>query len=399
VEHTDVVVIGAGLIGSSIAWRLAQRGRKVILLDRGAPGGEASSAGAGLLQPEAGREAGPQLLGLWVKSLGQYQAFVDEVRETCGAAFEYRTCGRLAVAIDDEGEAKLKAKLAAQRAARIECEWLLGDEIRHIEPHLTPEARCGIHFPRAALVDNQRMAPTLATVAALAGVDVRAYEPVSTVAIDSGRVAGVVTARGRIAADVVVIAAGAWSSQLDPASTETERLERETSDHGSSGPTASPLVRPAKGEIIALWSRTRPIERAIFLDDGSISARSDGRVIVGGTVLDAGFDRDLTAGGVAQLIADACKIVPSLASARFLEAWTGLRPRTPDDQPIVGADPIAGLFWATGHFKTGILAAPATADVVTALVEGRQPPVTVDSLSPRRFERQSPVISGKSRLE
>jgi glycine oxidase len=396
VERTDIVVIGAGLIGSSIAWRLAQRGKKVILLDRGVPGGEASSAGAGLLQPEAGREAGPQLLGLWVKSLAQYPAFVGEIRETCGAAFEYRVCGRLAVAIDDVGEARLRAKLAAQRAARIECEWLPGEEIRRIEPHLTPEARCGIHFPQAALVDNQRLAPAVASAAALAGVDVRAYEPVTTVAIGSDRVAGVVTTRSRIAADVVVIAAGAWSSQLDPAGKETERPEGEISDHVLAGQAAPPLVRPAKGEIIALWSRTRPIERAIFLDDGSISARSDGRVIVGGTVLDAGFDRDLTAGGVAQLIADACKIVPSLTSARFLEAWTGLRPRTLDDQPIIGADPITGLFWATGHYKTGILAAPATADVVTALVEGREPPVPVDTLSPQRFERQPPVISGKS---
>jgi glycine oxidase len=158
------------------------------------------------------------------------------------------------------------------------------------------------------------------------------------------------------------------------------------SPRGATGEGSTALVRPAKGEIIALWTRTRPIERIIALGDGSMSARSDGRVIVGGTVLDAGFDRELTAGGVAKLIADACRAVPSLASARFHEAWTGLRPRTLDDQPIIGVDRMSGLFWATGHFKTGILATPATADVVTALVSGQPPAVPVDALSPRRFE-------------
>jgi glycine oxidase len=369
-DRAQVVVVGAGLIGSSIAWRLAQAGNKVILLDRGVPGGEASSAAAGLLQPEAGREAGPQLLALWLKSLDAYGAFVDEVREVTGAAIEYRVCGRLALALDDDGEASLRLRYAAQCAAGVECAWLTGDDARRMEPGLTPETRSAIHFPRHALVDNQRLAPAVAAAAALAGVEVRAHEPAHAIATASGRVDGVETPRGRIAADAVVLAGGAWSAQVVP------------TDRGQ-----APTVRPAKGEIIALWTRTRPVESSISLSAGSISARSDGRVIVGATVLDAGFDKELTAGGVAQMIAAACKIVPSLASARFLDAWTGLRPRTPDDQPIIGADPVAGLYWATGHFKMGILSTPATAEVVAALVQGRPPSLAVDTLSPRRFER------------
>jgi glycine oxidase len=396
VDQTNVVVIGAGLIGSSIAWRLAQSGTRVVLLDRGVPGAEASSAAAGCLQPEAGREAGPQLLALWSKSLELYRAFVDEVRETTGAAVEYRVCGRLVIADDDETEASLRARLDAQRAAGIACQWLSGDETRRMEPGLTTDARCAIHFPQHALVDNQRLAPAVASAAAQAGVEVRAHEAALGIATASGRVEGVETSRGRISADVVVVAAGSWSSQLTPTSRGDvvwEGGKPYRYEYGSSpqrpatGEDSTALVHPAKGEIIALWTRTRPIERIIAVGDGSLSARSDGRVIVGGTVLDAGFDRELTAGGVAHLIASACRAVPSLASARFHEAWTGLRPRTLDDQPIIGADRTAGLFWATGHFKTGILATPATADVVAALINGQTPPVPVGALSPRRFER------------
>jgi glycine oxidase len=366
-----------------------------MLLDRGVPGGEASSAAAGLLQPEAGREAGPQLLALWRKSLDDYGAFVDEVRETTGAAIEYRICGRLALAVDDESEAALRARYDAQRTADVECAWLTGDEARRMEPALTPEARFAIHFPGHALVDNQRLAPAVATAAALAGVQVRAHEPVHLIATTGGRIDGVETLRGRIAADAVVLAAGSWSAQLAPTgggNVSWQGGKPYLYQYGSPSGTRTtaaergPIVRPAKGEIIALWTRTRPVEASISLSAGSISARSDGRVIVGATVLDAGFDKELTAGGVAQMIAAACKIVPSLATARFLDAWTGLRPRTPDDQPIIGADRAAGLYWATGHFKMGILSTPATAEIVAALVEGREPPLPVDTLSPRRFE-------------
>src|SRR5205814_6270684 len=126
-------------------------------------------------------------------------------------------------------------------------------------------------------------------------------------------------------------------------------------------------------------------ERIISSPAASISARSDGRIVVGATVREAGFDKVLTADGVSRMIAAATEAVPALREARFLEAWTGLRPRTPDDQPIIGADELPGLFWATGHFKMGILSAPATADVVVDLILGKTPTVPVDQLSPRRF--------------
>jgi glycine oxidase len=365
-ERADVVVVGAGLIGSAIAWRLAQAGRKVILLDRGQPGAEASTAAAGLLQPEAGREAGPQLLQLWLRSLEQYGRFVGELRETTGAAFEYRVSGRLVLALTEAEEASLQQRFRNQQAASVRCELLSGEAARKLEPAITAATRAALYFPQHGLVDNQRMSPLVTTAAALAGAQVRVDEPVLRFAETAGRVDGVATTRGQIAADVVVNAAGSWSSLL--------------------AGSAKPVVAPAKGEMIALAARTRPFESQVSTAEGSVSARADGRILVGATVRDAGFSKELSADGVARMLAAAVHAIPGLAQARFLDAWTGLRPRTPDDQPIIGPDRRDGLFWATGHFQMGILSAPATADVVVALIDGKHPPVPVGDLSPRRFD-------------
>lgn len=379
-ERTDVIVIGAGLIGCSIAWRLALTGRKVVLLDRGEPGGEASSAAAGLLQPEAGREAGPPLLALWLDSLARYPSFVAEVREATGAAFDFRVRGRLVVALDEAEEAELRERAREQDRAGIPYQWLDAAEIRRLEAAVTPAARAALYYPQHGLVDNARLTSAVASAAALAGVDVRPYEPAIEVVTSQGRVAGVATSRDRYAADAVVNCAGSWAAALRPG----ERFPRAAA-RSAENAESSPLVRPAKGEIIALHSSVRPIEAVVSIGSGSVSARSDGRVIVGATVRDAGFDKRLSADGVDRMLRAAFTAIPALREARFLEGWTGLRPRTPDQQPIIGPDAVSGFFWATGHFKMGILSAPTTAEVVAALIDGRRPPVPVDQLGPDRF--------------
>lgn len=372
-HQSDVIVIGAGIMGCSIAWRLAREGRRVVLLDRGEPGGEASSAAAGLLQPEAGREAGPQLLALWRHSLASYPAFIAEVRDATQAAFDFRICGRLVVALSEAEEDGLRSRARAQAEAGIPCEWLDAARVRDLEPNVSPSARAALYFPEHGLVDNARLTRALASAVVRSGGVVRPYEPAVKIAVASGRAVGVETPSERYAADIVVNAAGAWSADLTPPV--------------ASAPERSPMVRPAGGEIIALETSVRPVERVVSITSGSVSARSDGRVVVGATIAHAGFDKRLTAGGVAAMLACAVDAVPTLRDARFLDAWTGLRPRTPDQQPIIGPDPIAGLFWATGHYKMGILSAPATAEVVANLIEGRRPPVAVDQLGPERFDR------------
>lgn len=390
-ERADVVVVGAGLIGSSIAWRLAQAGRRVVLLDRGEPGAEASAAGAGLLQPEAGREATPETLRLWLESLAMYESFVREVWETTRAAFEFRVSGRLVLALDEAQEAGLRERARAQAEAGITFEWLAGDAARRLEPSLTPDVRAALYYPQHGLVDNRRMVGALAHAAATAGADVRSYEPAIEISLNGGRVDGVATPGGRIAADVVVNAAGCWAGLIAPA--RPVRAENETARLAPSGGASAedaagkPIVGPAKGEIIALEARPRRIERVISTEGASISARGDGRIVVGATVIHGSFRKEVTANGVARMLEAATRAVPSLRDARFVEAWTGLRPHSLDDQPIIGADRIDGLYWATGHFKMGILSTPATADVVSSLIEGRSARLAISSLSPRRFER------------
>lgn len=386
-EHVDVVVIGAGLIGSAIAWRLGQAGYPVVLLDRGEPGSEASSAGAGLLQPEAGREASPETLGLWLDSLAHYGPFVQEVQEQSGEVFEYRVTGRLVLGFDEAQEAQLRRRAQAQEQAGISCQWLSGDQARQVEPQISPATRAALYFPQHGLVDNRRLNHALVHAATRAGVEVRPYEPVWAIATRSGRVEGVQTLHQRLAADVVVNAAGAWSA-LIPRSSESPIQPASTTGLGDRAPGQRPLlVGPAKGEIIALETRTRPIERVISVPGGSISARDDGRIIIGATIVDGSFDKQVTATGVARMLSVATTAIPSLAEARFLAAWAGLRPHAPDDQPIIGADQLAGLYWATGHYTMGILSTPATADALVSLIEGRPTRVPIDALSPRRFER------------
>lgn len=369
-EHLDIAVIGGGLIGNAIAWRLARPGRAVAIFERGEPGVEASWAAAGLLQPEAGREAGPQLLGLWLASLKQYAAFVSEVREATKVMVEHRACGRLVVALNEGEEAALRARLNEQQAAGLACEWVSGDEAQRMEPALTREARAALYFPDHGLVDNRQLTSTVLQAAQQAGVQLHAYEAVVAIETRAGRVSGIRTTAGSYTADLVINAAGSWAAGLAPDLT---------------GRPASPIVRPAKGEIIALQAQPRPIERVISISGGSVSARADGRLVVGATIKDAGFDRAITADGVARMLRTAVTAVPALREARFLEAWTGLRPRTPDSQPILGADVIEGLLWATGHYKMGILAAPATASIIADLVDGRAPAIPIDDLNPRRF--------------
>lgn len=379
-ERTDVVVIGAGIMGCAIAEGLARGGRRVVLLDRGEPGGEASSAAAGLLQPEAGREAGPQLLALWLHSLNKYPDFVANVRETTQAAFDFRICGRLVVALTEAEEGALRQRAADQDAAGIPYQWLDAVDLRSLEPALTPAARAALYYPRHGLVDNARLTAALASAAARCGVLVRAYEPALGIHAHAGRIAGVETPRERYAADVVINCAGAWAATFAP----TNDLPRGTTT-ASEDAARLPIVRPAKGEIISLLTRVRPVERVVSISSASISARSDGRVIVGATVRDMGYDKTLSADGVARMLDAAFTAVPALREARFQDAWTGLRPKTPDDEPIIGPDELPGLFWATGHYKMGILSAPATAEIVVAQVEGREPPVAVDQLGPGRF--------------
>jgi glycine oxidase len=366
VERTDIVVIGAGVIGSAIAWRLAQRGSSVILLDRGEPGTEASWAAAGVLIPSAGEVASP-LFQLYRASHAAYPGFVEEVRQSSGAAFEYRACGHLVLAFDDAEAELLTRRATYQHVADFPAELLTPEEARRLEPAINPALRCALRYPTHSLVDNRALGPALVRAAARAGARVRDHEGARALVVNGGRVVGVETSRSTIAADVVVNAAGCWSSELTP--------------------WLPGAVTAAKGEIIAFRTWRRPVDHIVSVNAGtaSVSTRADGRTLAHATHFNGIFDKDVRGSSIRTLLGVADRAVPGLSEAPFHSAWAGLRPLSADGLPLLGADVHDGLIWASGHHGNGILATPITAQIIAALIHGEPPPVASEAFSPQRF--------------
>jgi glycine oxidase len=361
-----VVVIGGGIIGCSIAWRLAQTGRRVAVVERGRVAGEASSAAGGILMPIAHPDLSPQLLSLYLRSLADYPRFVAEVREATGQPFEFRITGRLEVGLNEDEVARLRTIYAYQEPADIRAQWLNRQEAREIEPLLTPEVQAAVLYPDHGVVDNGRLTRAIATALRDIGGDVFESRLVTGLAVANGEVSGVETPTGRVSAPLVVNCAGSWSGLVDP--------------------RASAPVRPAKGEMLAVDLGGVTMRCQVGGIGGSASSRIDGRTFVAATRYDAGFDKDVVAGSIFGLFQRSVRLVPRLAEARFLETWAGLRPACPDSLPIIGFDPeIGGLLWATGHLGMGILSAPTTATAVVDLVESGRSRVPIDQFGIERF--------------
>ncbi len=365
--HTaDVVVVGAGAIGCAIARRLAKARRRVIVLDRGQPGREASSAAAGLLCAQGEGHEGP-FLDLCLRSRAQFPALVEELEAETGMDVGYSACGILEVALSEDEDRRLAARAAEQAARRLSVERLDGASVRRLEPGLSPSARGGLLFAEEAAVDTGRFALALARAAAAAGALLLPETPVARILAEGERIQGVRLASGEeIHAEVVVNAAGAWA--------------------GFGGDLPIPLpVRPAKGQMLALEAPPLAFRRPVLGAKTYLVPRPEGRLLVGATVEDAGFDKSVTAEGALSLLAGAIAIAPGLRGARLVETWAGLRPRTPDGWPVLGEAGVPGLYAAAGHFRNGILLAPVTAEILAGLIlEGRSP-VSIGAFRADRF--------------
>ena len=347
-----VVVIGGGVIGCAVAWRLASGGARVILLERDEPGAHASSAAAGMLSPlKEADEPGP-FLDLGIRSLERYPEFVRAVESASRMSVGYRQEGRLDVAFDDEGAETLRRQHGLQRDAGYESRLLEPAELRRLEPGLAPDARLGLATPHDHQVDSQRLVRALWIAARQEGVDVRDHTPAATVMLDDDgrRVRGVSTSAGEaIEADGVVVAAGPWSGGL-----------------GLRRPVP---VRPVRGQIVVLRAVPQPVRRVTWGPGCYLVPRPDGRLLVGATMEEAGYEPRVTADAVRALLDRAIRVLPALGQAAVEGFQVGLRPAMPDGHPVIGADPdTAGLAFATGHFRNGILLAPETAERVAAAV-------------------------------
>jgi glycine oxidase len=362
----DVVVIGAGVQGSSVALRLAQAGRRVVVLERAVPGAEASSAAGGILSPGVeAAEPGP-FYTLCRASLARYPAFAREVESLSGVALSYRTLGTLEIALDDD-----HAKILAARAEKIlrhglPVEVLDGAAVHRLEPGVSPEARGALFFADEATLDPRLLARALYVAASRAGASFVTGQ-VRRIVTEGGRAAGVEHESGRIEAEAVVLAAGSWSMQVE----------------GNGLPPGS--VRPVRGQIAVLDTRPPLLARAIFSGHGYVVPRPDGRILVGSTMEEVGFEKAVTAAGLRHVLDVAMGIAPALGRAPVVETWSNFRPASPDGEPILGPGTVPGLHYATGHTRNGILLTPVTADAIAATVLGRPPPVDLAPFSPARL--------------
>lgn len=364
----DLVVVGGGLIGCAVAWETARRGLAVTVIERERPGAGASGAAAGMLSPLPETPAADPLHELAEASFDLFADFVAELQDLTGFDVGHRTDGKLHIALDRAGEAALRDSLGWRAELGHPAEWLEPGEILRLEPALTPDLRGGIFDPRDHQVENRLLTRAAWAAAAAAGVEMRTGEVVAGISVESGRVTGVRLATGGVLhAGSVLIAAGAWSGTL-------EGLPR-------------PLpVRPVRGQIVVLESVPPALRRMVGTDRAYLVPRSDGRLLVGATTEEAGFDLRATAGGAGELLAAAIEVIPGLADAGVVELRVGLRPGTADGLPILGADPECdGLYYAAGHFRNGILLAPITARLLAESITGGRTSHSLAPFAPGRF--------------
>lgn len=361
----QVIVAGAGVVGCAVAYELALRGAQVRVIDPRGRGQGATRASAGILAPYIEGHSNI-LLRLGVCSLDQYDGFVAQVSRDAGRGVEYRRNGTLQVAFDDIEMRDLEQQRRALADAGVAHSFVDGPDARRLEPNLADGVRAALLLPQHGYVQAAGLVSALADAATRRGATL-AVGQVQAVEEHGGSLS-VATADDRIAADAVVIAAGTWSGGI-PAR-----------------PVPGAPVRPVRGQLLQL-RRDQPTVSAVVWGSGCyVVPWQDGSVLVGATVEDVGFDESVTADGVAHLLQKAGQIVPALRSAAFIEARAGLRPASLDELPIIGASTaVRGVYYATAHYRNGVLLAPLTATLIADLVlDGHQRP-ELELVRPDRF--------------
>jgi glycine oxidase len=376
--RADVAVVGAGVIGLASAWRLAQAGMAVVVIDP-APGSGASGVAAGMLAPVTEARLGEEaLLALNHASWARWPAFAAEVEAAGGRPVGYRADGTLMVALDADDRALLDDLAGRHRAMGLAVEALRGREARALEPGLAPGVRAGLLAADERSVDPAALVEALRAASEAAGVTVVARPVARIVTTPAGdRVTGVALDGGDgagVEAATVLLAAGAWSASVAG-----------VPDH------VRPPVRPIRGQVLTLRQPAgdpliaRTVRGIVRGSSIYLVPRDDGRVVIGATVEERGFDTTPTAGGAYELLRDALAIVPGLDDAELVAVRAGLRPGSPDDLPMIGPSGVEGLVVATGHHRNGILLTPVTAEAVAALLTGGAVPAEAAACDPRRF--------------
>lgn len=374
----DVAVVGGGIIGGAIAFELARNNLRVVLLDRQAPGQEASWAAAGMLAPAPDSPDAIPLVPLGRASLDLYPEFIAAVEDASGREAGVRREGTLEVLFGGDAERELSTLVAVHHGLGLPTEALRLEEAHEFEPALSPEARAVALLPYEASVDNRALTGVVLEAAAREGAEICAGVEVKSLVQEKGRCSGVIAGAERIAAGNVVLAAGCWSGGLE-------------------GAARYAPTRPVRGQMLAVRAAGVQLTRVLRSERGYIVPRDTNRpqkLVIGSTVEHAGYEKRVTPGGMESILSAALELVPGLAGAEILETWSGLRPDTPDHLPVLGPTDVEGLVIATGHFRNGILLAPVTARLIREWLTERRTSIAWETFSPLRFleaKRQSAV--------
>jgi len=394
-ERADVAIVGGGVAGLAAARELARRGLAVVVIESApACGAGASGAAAGMLAPQAEADRADDLFELLCASREMYPDFAAALTEETGIDVELDRTGTLYLAFSEEDAGEVERRFAWQSRAGLAVERVSTAEVRRLEPQVSPHVRAALRFPRDWQVENRLLVRALRASAEGSGARVASgTEALGLHVSPDGRARGLLTARGTLWADAVVLAAGAWSSRLrklpDPcASTQTAGTALDD----------DPRVEPVRGQVLCFRgheSRAPLVRHVVYSPRGYLVPRRDGRLLAGSTTERAGFDCRVTEEGARFVRALAAEITPGVASLTQAEAWAGLRPRAADGLPVLGesAD-VRRLFYATGYYRNGILLAPAAGRVVADLVTTGATtllPRTISNFSPARFR---PALAG-----
>lgn len=366
---TDVVIIGGGVIGCAIAYYLRKSGVEVAVFDRGEIGAEASSAAAGLLAP-LGSLSGPgPFADLLLASFALFPALVPELEDASGINMEYEQTGALRVVRNAKNVPNLRKRMKAWQPLGLQMYWLTGDEARQREPLLTPDVCAAIYAPEESQIRAPHIVKAFSLAAVNTGATVYNHREITGIQSRNAKVTGVYTSQGeQFACNHLVIAAGAWAARC------SEWLNVDLP------------VTPQRGQILTLQQPSIHLRHIIFGEAAYLTPKRGNTVIVGATKEEVGFDKKLTAGGISWLLNTAIRLAPALESSPLDQMWAGLRPRTPDNQPIVGQAPgWDNVALAVGHGSVGIMLSAITGKTIAELVIKRKVPQIVHPFSLTRF--------------
>ncbi len=367
-ENADVIVIGGGVIGLSIARELVLRGvPEVMLIERSRLGAEASSAAGGILAPQVESDHSDEFFRLACASRDMYPEFAAALREETGLDVELDKTGTLYLGLTAQDEEEMRSRYEWQTSEGLCVERLTGDEARRLETSLSENIICALRFPNDFQIESRRLIAALVNANEKLGVRIITGCNVNAIRRVAERVCGVETSAGFVSAATVVVSAGAWSSFIQSVLPPID-------------------IEPVRGQMLCFEAKSQIARYVMYSSRGYLVPRRDGRLLAGSTSEHVGFDKSITEEGISKIKSMAIEVVPALKQIPVVDSWAGFRPRAKDDLPVLGAsETVQGLFFATGHYRNGILLAPITGKVIAqAIIDGVMP-ANLRAFAPNRF--------------